>query len=198
MSRLEIPAALYGTQKEVAARAREMVKRVGQGDSLAAVVGSEFLDPTAVSGLVLTRRSRVLAQVPSVHSYAPLHQIELAVLEKRFPDELLDRVFREALATSWGLLALTCHENQLWLFPRARHLPFWEKAIEWWHILDGVGPRYTFGTTPGERLWSVPNNLHYVAVHVGVPIDDVKKPLPPGGLAALDARRVPPPSSANQ
>jgi hypothetical protein len=197
MTRLEIPAALYGTQKEVAARVRAMLKLLAKGEPLAGVVGSAFSDPTAVRGLVLTNRSRVLSQVPNLHAYEPLEQIGRAVLEKRLSDDLLDRVFKEALALPWGLLSLACRDNDVWFLSPARHLPFWEKAIEWWHILDGVGPRYTSGATTGQPLWSVPNNLHYVAVHVGVPIDEVKKPLPPGGLAALDALRVSPPRPEN-
>ncbi|HXT96940.1 MAG TPA: hypothetical protein VN853_11615 [Polyangia bacterium] len=52
-----------------------------------------------------------------------------------------------------------------------------------------LGAKYTFGTTPGADL-SLPNNLHYVAGHLGVPLDELRKPLPPGGLAVLDARWV--------
>jgi hypothetical protein len=197
MPGLQIPSALYGTQKEVATRAKGMVKRVAKGEPLASVVGSELLDPTGVSGLVLTRRSRVLSQVPAVHAYAPLDQIGIGVFEGRYPGDLMDRIFRDALALPWGVLSLISHDNNRWFFPEPRHLPFGEKAIEWWPLLDGIGPRYTFGTTPGERLWSVPNNLHYVAGHLGVPLDDLKKPLPPGGLAALDALRVSRPNGAN-
>jgi hypothetical protein len=197
MAPLEIPAALYGTQKDVAAHAREMVKRIGKGETLTAVVGTDFVDPTTVPGLVLTRRSSVLSRVPNVHVYEPCEQLGRAVLDKRLPDELMDRVFLEALATPWGLLSLVGHANQFWFYPEARHLPFWERALEWWHLLDAIGPRYTFGVSWGQSLWSVPNNLHYVAVHLGVPVDDVKKPLPPGGLAALEALRVRRPNGAN-
>jgi len=188
MDHLQIPSALYGTQKEVTTRAKAMVKRLAAGESLAVVVGSDLLDPTGVPGLVLTRRSRVLSQVPNVHAYAPLDQVCNEVFNGVYPDDLMERVFREALNVPWGVLSLVCHDNNSWFISEARHLPFWEKAVESWPALDGVGPKYTFGGTNAEHLWFVPNNLHYVAAHLGVPLDELKrKPLPPGGLAALDA-----------
>jgi hypothetical protein len=38
---------------------------------------------------------------------------------------------------------------------------------------------------PAQRLWTLPNNLHYVLANMGVPNDALRAPLPPGGPRAL-------------
>ena len=76
------------------------------------------------------------------------------------------------------------HESQSWAFPQERHEPFVHAAVAAWKDLDSVGPRYYAGAQ-GERLWSVPNNLHYVLANMGVPTEVLRAPLPPGGPAAL-------------
>jgi len=182
---LELPSGVYGRQSDVAARVRSMVAGLGEGASLADVIGPDLLDVATTPGFILLGgRSRLLEHTPA---YEPLLQVELAVHQKRLPLEVMDRLFPEALAMGWGVLALVAHANQAWLYPPARHRPFWEAVLRRWSQLEGVGPRYTFGAATGNALWSVPSNVQYVAVNLGVPVDVVKRPLPPVGVAALDA-----------
>ncbi len=138
--------------------------------------------------IVLQERSRLISQVPCIHIYEPLFEIEMGILHERLPKELADRVFGEALTLPWGVLSLVAHANQGWVYPEVRHRPFWDRVLQWWETFEAVGPRYTFGGSSTKALWSVPNNVHYVAAHLGVPEEVVKRrPLPPGGLAALAA-----------
>jgi len=185
---LELPSSVYGRQSEVAARVSSMLAPLGQGASLADVIGPDFLDAVATPGFILLGgRSQLLEHTPVFHAYEPLLQVELAIHQKRLPLQIMERLFLEALATGWGILALVAHANQAWLYPPARHRRFWEAVLRRWSELDGAGPHYTLGAAAGSALWAVPSNVHYVAVNLGVPVDVVKRPLPAAGLAALDA-----------
>ncbi len=186
---MEIPAALYGTQKEVSARVRAMVKAIRTGASLGAAVGAERIDPSTTGAMiVLQGRSRLVSQVQCIHIYEPLFEIQMGVAPEKYPRELMDRLFEEALANPWSVLSLIASANQMWVYPESRHRPFWERVVEWWPMFEAVGPHYTYGGSVATDLWSVPNNVHYVAVHLGVPEEIVKRrPMPPGGITALAA-----------
>ncbi|HVV53530.1 MAG TPA: hypothetical protein VHO06_27990 [Polyangia bacterium] len=183
---MEIPAALYGTQKEVAVRVRAMVKEIRAGASLDIAAGAERIDPSTTGAMiVLQGRSRLISQVPVIHIYEPLYEIGLANLEGRLPNEVMERVFEEALVLPWGLLSLIARANNYWFYSEAHHRPFWTQVLNWWNVFDAVGRHYTFGGSQTKDLWSVPNNVHYVAIHLGVPEEVVQRPLPPAGLVAL-------------
>ncbi|HVV53527.1 MAG TPA: hypothetical protein VHO06_27975 [Polyangia bacterium] len=165
-----------------------MLKQIEAGVPLDVAVGEERIDPTATGAMiVLQGRSRLISQVATIRIYEPLYEIGLANLEDRLPKGVMERVFEEALALPWSVLSLVAHANNYWFYPEARHRPFWERVLTLWDALDAVGPRYTFGGSSTKALWSVPNNVHYVAIHLGVPEEVAQRPLPPGGLAALAA-----------
>jgi len=65
-----------------------------------------------------------------------------------------------------------------------RHEPFLHAVLAAWDELDAVGPRY-YAVVQGQRLWSVPNNLHYVLATMGVPAEILRAPLPAEGPRAL-------------
>ncbi len=186
---VQIPAALYGTQKEVGTCVRAMLKQIEAGVPLDVAVGAERIDPQETGAMiVLQGRSRLISQVPCIHIYEPLLEIELGVYNKKHPPEIMDRLFEEALANPWSVLSLIASANQMWVYPVSRHRPFWDRVVEWWPLFEGVGPQYTSGGSSAKDLWSVPNNVHYVAAHLGVPVEIVKRrPLPPGGINALAA-----------
>lgn len=83
-------------------------------------------------------------------------------------------------------------DNRSWLYPTARHEPFLHAALAAWDELDAVGARY-YVAVQGERLWSTPNNLHYVLGNMGVPNELLRAPLPPEGPRAL-LRYIKPPN----
>ncbi|HVV53529.1 MAG TPA: hypothetical protein VHO06_27985 [Polyangia bacterium] len=184
---MEIPAALYGTQKEVSGRVRAMVKEIGAGAPLGTAVGVERINTnTTAAMIVLQGRSRLISQIPTIHIYEPLFEIRLAVSQQKLPREITERLFEEALTEPWSVLSLIASANQMWVYPESRHRLFWDRVVEWWPIFEAVGPHYTYGGSQETELWSVPNNVHYVAVHLGVPEEVVKRrPLPPGGITAL-------------
>jgi hypothetical protein len=83
-----------------------------------------------------------------------------------------------------GVLGLMSHDNGPWVWPRERHQPFLAAVLRFWDEFDAVGPRYYF-TGRTEGLWTMPTNLRYVLANMGVPIETLNAPLPPGGPAAL-------------
>ncbi|HEY4393379.1 MAG TPA: hypothetical protein VGP64_04930 [Polyangia bacterium] len=163
-----------------------MLKQVQTGEPLDVAVGEERLDPAKAGAMiVLQGRSRLISQVPTIHIYEPLYEIGLANLEEKLSNEVMERVFEQALSLPWAVLSLIARANNYWFYPERRHRPFWEKVLKFWASFDAVGPLYTFGGSEMKDLWSVPNNAHYVAIHLGVPEEVVQQPLPPAGLAAL-------------
>jgi hypothetical protein len=70
------------------------------------------------------------------------------------------------------------------LIPASRHRPLLHAALEAWPELDAIGERYAVGGMP-RRLWSVPNNLHFVLANLGVPSGLLNAPLTPEGPRAL-------------
>jgi hypothetical protein len=100
------------------------------------------------------------------------------------PSPIEDAIFAASHRTSWGVLGLLAHDSQSWLIPSSRHRPLLDAALDVWPELDAVGERYAVGDHP-RRLWSVPNNLHFVLANLGVPNDMLRTPLPPEGPRAL-------------
>jgi hypothetical protein len=99
------------------------------------------------------------------------------------PAPVEEAIFAASLDVPWGVLGLLSADNQSWLIPRERYQPLLHAALSLWDELDAVGARYCWSV--GERLWSVPNNLHLVLANMGVPGDVLRAPLPPEGPRAL-------------
>ena len=100
------------------------------------------------------------------------------------PSPIENAIFAASLRTSWGVLGLLAHDSQSWLIPASRHRQLLDAALDVWPELDAVGERYTVGDQP-RRLWSVPNNLHFVLANLGEPAAQLDASLPPEGLRAL-------------
>ncbi len=173
---LRIPAFLYGRYRDVARAVRKRVTRLRRGATLDALT-DEWLDVDAHQGLLaLDGPSPMLGREPQFHCFALNRAIVDAqlTLEPRYVDQ--------ALSSAWGLLGLF---EQLGLHEDIDLLPFLDRAVELWPVLDGVGPRYSRGMDLGAPLWSLPTKLKFALARQGVDHDNLRRPLGDGGLAAL-------------
>jgi hypothetical protein len=124
---------------------------------------------------------------PCFHCFAPWRLVWDALFDLRSvpttPAPIEDAIFVASLRVPWGVLGLLSKDNQAWLIPRERYEPLLHAALAVWEELDAVGARYCWSMP--ERLWTLPNNLHFVLGKLGVPADVLRAPLPPEGPRGL-------------
>jgi hypothetical protein len=183
-----LPAVQYGDWPTVKGRLRKIVTQLKRGAGLIELMTKDgMLDTADHSGLIVMVRS-ILGQVPNFHCFAPWRLAEDPLRDLRtdqtVPSIEDESVFVASLQTPWGILGLLSSDNQTWLIRKERHQPFLKATLAFWDELDAVGPRY-YVVGQGQRLWALPNNLHYVLANIGVPNDMLRSPLPPEGPRAL-------------
>ncbi|HEX8106821.1 MAG TPA: hypothetical protein VF516_03790 [Kofleriaceae bacterium] len=155
-------------------------------DLVEVMTADGMLDTETTPGL-LSMFGIITGSVANFHCFMPWRTLWDAVVDEAqpsVPSPIEDAIFAASLRTSWGVLGLMAHDSQSWLIPASRHRPLLDAALEVWPALDAVGERYAVGSMP-QRLWSVPNNLHFVLANLGVPNDMLGAPLPPEGPRAL-------------
>lgn len=185
---MRLPAIQYGPWTEVKKRMRRVVTQLKRGQNLTELMTRDgMLDPSEHQGL-LVLSGLVTGPAPNFHCFMPWVIAWDALFDLRTtptsPAPIEDAIFEDSLRTPWGVLGLIASENQLWLLPPTRHAPLLRAALAVWSELEAIGPRY-YSAVQGSPLWSVPNNLHYVLANMGVPIERLNAPLPPGGPGAL-------------
>jgi len=183
-----LPAIQYGPWSAVKKRMRTVVSQLKRGKDLGEVMTRDgMLDSSAHPGM-LVLSGIVTGPVPNFHCFMPWKMALDPLFDLRTtptsPIPLEDAIFEASLRTPWGILGLLASESQSWLIPTTRHEPFLHAVLGAWSELDAVGARY-YAAVQGERLWSVPNNLHYVLANMGVPNEILNAPLPAEGPRAL-------------
>ncbi len=183
-----LPAIQYGPWSAVKKRMRTVVSQLKRGHDLGEVMTRDgMLDTSAHPGM-LVLSGIMTGPVPNFHCFMPWKLAWPPLFDMRTtptsPVPMEDEIFEASLRTPWGILGLLAFESQLWLRPTTRHEPFLHAVLEAWSELDAVGARY-YAAVQGERLWSVPNNLHYVLANMGVPTEILNAPLPAEGPRAL-------------
>jgi hypothetical protein len=183
-----LPAIQYGDWKTVKGRMRKVVTQLKRGAGLVDVMTHDgVLDPAEHPGWLLMQKS-VRGSEVHFQCFAPWRLADDALRDLRteptVPSAVEQAVFAASLRTPWGILGLLSSDNQTWLIPRERHQPFLDAVLTVWDELDAVGARY-YVALQGERLWTLPNNLHYVLANMGVPGEILRAPLPFGGPRAL-------------
>jgi hypothetical protein len=183
-----LPAIQYGDWKTVKGRMRKVVTQLKRGAGLVDVMTHEgMLDTTEHPGMLVMNGIR---QGPALnfHCFAPWRLAWSPLFEQRteptIPAPVDDAIFAASLEVPWGIVGLLSADNQSWLYSKARHQPFLHAVLAAWGELDAVGSRY-YWAVQGQRLWSLPNNLHYVLANMGIPTDLLRAPLPPEGPRAL-------------
>jgi hypothetical protein len=184
---MQLPAIQYGDWKTVKNRMARVVTQLKRGADLVEVMTADgMLDTEATPGL-LSMFGIITGSVPSFHCFTPWRTLWDALVDEvnpSVPSPIEDAIFAASLRTSWGVLGLLAHDSQSWLIPASRHRRLLDAALEVWQELDAVGERYAVGGMP-RRLWSVPNNLHFVLANLGAPSDALRATLPPEGLRGL-------------
>jgi hypothetical protein len=185
---VQLPAIQYGDWKTVKKRMARVVTQLKRGADLVDVMTADgMLDTDRLPGMLVMHGIKQGSD-PSFHCFEPWKLAWDALFDMRTeptsPNEIEDSIFAASLRASWGVLGLLAHDSQSWLIPASRHRPLLHAALEAWPELDAVGSRY-YWAVQGQRLWTVPNNLHFVLANLGVPTELLNAPLPPEGPRAL-------------
>jgi hypothetical protein len=180
---MKLPAIQYGDWKTVKRRMARVVTQLKRGADLVEVMTSDgALDTEKYPGMLVMHGIRQGSD-SNFHCSMPWRTLWDALVDEAqpsVPSPIEDAIFATSLAVPWGVLGLLSSDNQSWLIPASRHRPLLDAALEIWPELDAVGSRY-YWAVQGERLWALPNNLHFVLANLGVPTDVLRTPLPPGG-----------------
>jgi len=182
-----LPAIQYGDWKTVKGRMRKVVTQLKRGAGLIEVMAHEGMLDTDQPGMLVMNG---ILQGPALnfHCFAPWRLAWDGLFDQRteptVPTPVEDAIFAASLEVPWGIVGLLSSDNQRWLYSKARHQPFLHAVLAVWDELDAVGSRY-YWAVQGQRLWSLPNNLHYVLANMGVPSDVLRAPLPAEGPRAL-------------
>jgi hypothetical protein len=75
-----------------------------------------------------------------------------------------------------------------WMHDTERYRRFVLAVLRHWDALDAEGPRYSWASNHGERLWAIPTALQSALANLGVPSTLLQEPLPIGGLYTLLAQ----------
>jgi len=165
----------------------KVVTQLKRGAGLVDVMTHEGVIDTADHPGLLVMNGIMQGPVSNFHCFAPWRLAWDVMFDLRaqptVPAPVEDEIFAASLEVPWGVVGLLSADNQSWLIPRERYQPLLHAALSIWDELDAVGARYCWSV--GERLWSVPNNLHFVLASMGVPGDVLRAALPPEGPRAL-------------
>jgi hypothetical protein len=184
---MQLPAIQYGDWKAVKKRMVRVTTQLKRGADLIDVMTADGMFDTATTPGLLSMFGIITGRVASFHCFMPWRTLWDAVVDEANPSvrsPIEDAIFAASLRTSWGVLGLLAHDSQSWLIPASRHRRLLDAALEVWPELDAVGERYAVGGMP-RRLWSVPNNLHFVLANLGTPSEVLRAPLPPEGPRGL-------------
>ena len=176
---LALPASIHGRTADVKRRLSRTIGPLTGGVSIGdALDARDLLAVDDHPGLiVLDGPSPLLAGSPHFHAYLPWSIVEEAAGADRVGADVVERVFAESLETSWGTLGLLAQKNVMWVFPAHRHEPFLASVARDWPELDSAGARYTVGSTDGDWLWTINQNLKFVLANHGVDAATLSLPL---------------------
>jgi hypothetical protein len=183
---MELPALFYGLYRDVKPRTTRIINQIRKGaDWMALVEAGGFLDVAKTPGMILLEGpSPLVGGQP--HFQAWLLWSQMLDRWDKWGREIDEAIFQKSLTRPWSALGLVGgNSNVFWFSPKHRYRPFLRAVRQYWDLWDSVGARYSAGMQTPERLWSLPTNIKYVLVNLGIPADVVRAPLPPGGLIEL-------------
>jgi hypothetical protein len=184
---MRVPALLYGREKEVQQLCKKSVRDFLNGVEWDEAFASSSTTETTVHDalLVMNGPAPLLSSEVHFRMYVPLAML-LEQMRKGGADEAdRDRAMSACLKSAWGTLGVLAPKNQMLVYPAQWHRPVVRAAARWWEAFAAVGCRFTLGLRDGKDLWDTVTNLHYVLGQIGIPIDAINAPLPPGGLLAI-------------
>lgn len=187
MSVLAFPALEYGQFIAVRRRVSAAVRHFAAGEPWYQALAIEdiVLPDTAPGLIVLAGPAPLLGGESHFHAFFPLSLVLESARKGKINEARKQEVVYQSLSTPWGLLGILAPVNQILVYPPELHRPILQAAVHWWDTLDSVGPRYTVGLREGARLWDITTNLHYVLGQVGLSSEQLRVPLPAGGIRAI-------------
>lgn len=93
------------------------------------------------------------------HLFLALARLDDAIAAGKIAESARDSLYEELLGSAWGVVGLIAPKNIMWAYPKAYYKPTLQAAINFWEEFTQVRERYSVGSTEGQELWSVPNNI---------------------------------------
>jgi hypothetical protein len=191
---MKIPSFLYGQYSKVKIECRRKAKELKRGAAFEDLPAGQWTDTANAPGdIVLDGPSRAISyQGEQFCCFGLIIAIRNEWKDAEwteFRDTILATYHKAAMREPWIFLGLLGQLSSSFLDQRPEWLdPFARGAVKHWPLLEAEGARYTKGVGPRE-LWNLPTNIKFALARLGVPVEKLLAPLPPGGLAAL-AREV--------
>ncbi len=184
---LVIPSIIYGNFENVHQRLSDAIRQFAVGRSWHDALNTQtVISPEEATGFfILNGPAPLLATESHFHAFLPLSLVLEEVRKGKLNEVRKLQAFNASLSTPWGLLGIIAPVNQILVYSPNLHKPILQAAVQWWDCLDALGPRYTLGLREGARLWSVATNLHYILGQIGLSNEQLRMPLPAGGLRAV-------------
>jgi hypothetical protein len=191
---MKIPSFLYGPYSKVKVECRRKAKELRRGATFDELPAGQWIDTASAPGaIVLEGPCRGFSHGEEQFCCFGL----IVAIRNEWKDmewrEIRDTIFtvyhEAATREPWLFLGLLGQHSVAFLDQRPDWLePFARAAVKFWPLLETEGARYTKGVRP-EGLWDFQTNIKFAVGRLGVPVEKLLAPLPPGGLAAL-AREV--------
>jgi hypothetical protein len=186
-----IPATLYGLYPDVKLRIRKKMKAIIKGATLNETVArDELLETSFTRGSVyLERPAKGFEESPNFHA-EPLPQLlHEAWLEGKISDEREQTLFKELIATPWGLMLLASRANAQDFLARIavvegeievrvlkeRVATYIEALYQFYSALVGVGPFFRLSTNVSMNIWENGNGILYALANSGLTLEEVTR-----------------------
>ncbi|HYY57215.1 MAG TPA: hypothetical protein VE842_07755 [Pyrinomonadaceae bacterium] len=151
------------------------IKRGANFDTAFEIAG--FAESASMPGLfLLYGPSPMVGGQPHTHFYLPLSVIQDAIMKGRLKQEAEEAIFASCCGSAWGTLFLIAPTNLIWLYSRARHIPFLKACLQYWELFNAEGNRYSLGSPHGQGLWEVPTNLKHILARRGISLSELNSP----------------------
>jgi hypothetical protein len=191
---MKIPSFLYGQYSKVKVECRRKAKELKRGAALEDLPVGQWLDTAStLGGIVLEGPDRAISYYGDQFCcFGLIVAIRNEWKDVEWPEErdtILAAYHEAGMREPWIFLGLLGQLSRSFLSQRPEWLePFARAAVKHWPLLTAEGARYTKGVEP-EDLWNLHTNIKFVLARLGVTVEKLRAPLPPGGLAEL-AREV--------
>jgi len=191
---MKIPSFLYGPYSKVKSVCRRKAKDLRRGASFTDLPADQWLDTATTPGAIVVDGparsfSRQTEQFCCFALAVAISEEWESVPWVEERDTIWAAYHEAAMLEPWLFLGLLGQRSVSFLDQRPEWLaPFARAAVKFWPLLAAEGVRYTMIVEPKD-LWSLPTNIGFALARLGVSVEKVRAPLPPGGLITL-AREV--------
>ena len=182
-----VPSFFHGRFREVKAACGKKITQLKRGADWLDLAG-DLVDTRQLPGLlVLNGPSPLLGGGEHFHFFAMGQALDNAI-PRRLPMDTMVTLFEPMIHTIWGFASILSQWGRSFLYPPGHQQRYLHLAVRWWDELDAEGPRYSRGDDEGRALWDVPTNIQFCLAREGCPMELLRQPLPPGGLAEMVAQ----------